>query len=289
MACIEARGLRKRFRDRVALDGVDLSIGEGRVLGVIGPNGAGKSTLLQALLGLVPVEGELRVLGLDPWHARARLMRNVSFVTDVSSMPRWIRVAQAVDYMAAVQPAFERAKADAFLARNGLRGGDRIESLSKGLVAQLQLALAMSVDARLTVLDEPTLGLDVLARKRFFDALLARAEEESRTLVIATHELDEVQHILTHVVVLQEGRPILSCSMDDLQARFIEVAVHPDHLDVARTMDPLHERPTLGGSTLLFDGGDVDRINLLGTLRTPSLATVCTVLLELEQPAGQVA
>jgi ABC-2 type transport system ATP-binding protein len=238
------------------------------------------------MLGLVPVEGELRVLGLDPWHARAQLMRQMSFVTDVSAMPGWIRVSQAVDYMAAVQPAFERAKADAFLARNGVRGSDRIESLSKGLVAQLQLAFAMSIDAKLTVLDEPTLGLDVLARKRFFDALLARAEEGSRTLVISTHELDEVQHILTDVVVLREGRTILSCSMDELHARFVEVAVHREHLDVARTMNPLHERPTLGGSTLLFDGGDVARIDLLGTLRQPSLATVCTVLLE---QAGQAA
>jgi ABC-2 type transport system ATP-binding protein len=286
MSSIEARGLRKSFRNRVALDGIDLTVGEGRVLGVIGPNGAGKSTLLQALLGLIPVDGELRVLGLEPWRARAELMKSVSFVTDVSSMPRWIRVSQAIEYAQALQPAFDRARVDAFLAKSRLRHTDRIETLSKGLVAQLQLALAMAVDAKLTVLDEPTLGLDLLARKQFFDALVGRAEQEHRTMVIATHELDEVQYILTDLMVLREGRVLLACSMEEYESRFVEVVVHPEHLEVARTMKPRHERATLGGSILLFDGGDSERISLLGELRQPSLATVCTMLLEQAEQAS---
>lgn len=280
MKCIEARGLRKRFKDRVALDGVDLSVDEGRVLGIIGPNGAGKSTLLQALAGFIQVEGDLDVAGRNPWDARADMMKSVSFVADVAAMPRWLQVSQAMAFIEAVHPGFSRVRAREFLAKSGLQEHDRVESLSKGLVAQLQLALAMAVDARLTVLDEPTLGLDLLARKKFFDALLARAGDAGRTIVIATHDLDEAQHILSDLVLLHTGRVLLACTMDEFQARFVEVTVHPEHLEVARTMSPRHERPTLGGAVMLFDGAELDRISLLGELRQPTLSAVCTMLLE---------
>src|SRR5687768_6035245 len=206
MAYIEARGLRKTYGATVALDGIDLRVNEGRIVGLIGPNGAGKTTALNAIVGLKSYEGQLRVLGRDPWTDRARLMRDATFIADVAVLPRWIRVSQALDYLAGVHPRFDRAKADGFLAKTSIRPTSRVRELSKGMVAQLHLALVMAIDARLLVLDEPTLGLDLLYRKAFYDSLLNDYFDHSRTIVVTTHQVEEVQHILTDLMFIDHGR-----------------------------------------------------------------------------------
>jgi ABC-2 type transport system ATP-binding protein len=272
MACIEARGLRKAFGGTVALDGIDLRVEEGRILGIVGPNGAGKTTALNAILGLTPCEGELRVLGRDPWRERDRLMRDVAFMADVAVLPRWMRVSQALDYTDGVHPRFDRARAEDFLARTGMRRADRVGELSKGMVAQLHLALVMAIDARLLVLDEPTLGLDLLYRKQFYDALLNDYFDHTRTIVATTHEVAEIQDVLTDLLFIDRGRVVLECSMDDLEARYVEVMVRPGQAEAARALGPIHERQSLGRSILLFDGADRRQVAALGEVRTPGIA-----------------
>jgi ABC-2 type transport system ATP-binding protein len=278
MACIDARGLRKSYGKTVALEGIDLRVEEGRILGLIGPNGAGKSTALQAILGLIPHEGELAVLGRNPWTAREALMSDVCFIADVAVMPRWMRVWQALDYVAGVHPRFDRAKAEGFLARTSIRKTSRVRELSKGMVTQLHLALVMAIDARLLVLDEPTLGLDLLYRKAFYDSLLNDYFDGDRTILVTTHQVEEVQHILTDVVFLDRGRVVLDCSMEAFEARYVELLAAPEHLTAARTFRPIHERQLFGRSLLIFDGADRDRLATLGELRNPSLADVFVAL-----------
>ena len=272
MACIEARGLRKAFGPTVALAGIDLRIEEGRILGLIGPNGAGKTTALDAILGLLPYEGELKVLGRDPWKARDELMREVSFIADVSVLPRWIRVSQLLDYVAGVHPRFDRAKAERFLARTDIRRTSKVRQLSKGMVAQLHLALVMAIDAKLLVLDEPTLGLDILFRKQFYDSLLNDYFDHSRTIIVTTHQVEEIQDVLTDLMFINRGRIVLSCSMDEFEARYLEVMVNPDQLEAARALQPIHERPVFGRSVLLFDRADRAQLAALGEVHRPSIA-----------------
>lgn len=272
MACIEARGLRKAYGATVALDGVDLRVGEGRILGIMGPNGAGKTTALNAILGLIPYEGELRVLGRDPWAERDRLMQEVAFMSDVAVLPRWMRVSQALDYVDGVHPRFDRAKAEGFLERTGIGRASRVRELSKGMVAQLHLALVMAIDARLLVLDEPTLGLDLLYRKRFYDALLNDYFDRSRTIVVTTHQVEEIQDVLTDLLFIDRGRIVLECSMDEYAARWLEVMVRPGQLEAARALGPIHERQSLGRGILLFDGADRREVAALGEVRTPGIA-----------------
>jgi ABC-2 type transport system ATP-binding protein len=272
MACIEAHGLRKAYKSTIALDGVDLTVGEGRILGLIGPNGAGKSTALQAMLGLIPYQGELKVLGRDPWNQRDRLMAEVCFIADVAVLPRWLRVSQALDYMAGVHPRFDRAKAERLLAKTAIKRTSRVRELSKGMVAQLHLALVMAVDARLLVLDEPTLGLDLVFRKQFYDSLLNDYFDGQRTIVVSTHQVEEIQHILTDVVFLDRGRLVLDCSMEAFEARYLEVTVGPDQLAAARALRPIHERQLFGRALLIFDGVPREQLTALGEVRTPSLA-----------------
>src|SRR2546423_1156205 len=223
MACIEARGLRKAFGTNIALDGIDLRVEEGRILGLIGPNGAGKTTALNAILGLTSYQGELKVLGRDPWTERDRLMRDVCFISDVAVLPRWIRVSQALDYVAGVHPRFDRAKAEGFLAKTTIKRTSKVRELSKGMVTQLHLALVMAIDARLLVLDEPTLGLDILFRKQFYDSLLNDFFDRNRTIVVATHQVDEIQYVLTDVLFIDGGRIIFNHSMEEVESRYREV------------------------------------------------------------------
>src|SRR6195256_1845105 len=230
MPCIEARGLRKTFGTTVALDGVDLRVEEGRILGMIGPNGAGKTTALNAILGLTPYQGELRVLGRDPWAERDLLMRDVCFIADVAVLPRWITVSQALDYVAGVHPRFDRAKAEGFLAKTAIRRSGKVRELSKGMVTQLHLALVMAIDAKLLVLDEPTLGLDILYRKQFYDSLLNDYYDRSRTIVVTTHQVEDVQQVLTDLMFINRGRIVLSCTMEECERRYMEVMVHPDQV-----------------------------------------------------------
>ena len=272
MSCIEAHGLRKAFGNTVALDSIDLRVETGRILGLIGPNGAGKTTALNAILGLASYEGDLKVLGRDPWRDRDELMRDICFIADVAVLPRWMRVSQALDYVAGVHPRFDRAKAEAFLAKTSIRRSSLVRSLSKGMVTQLHLALIMAIDAKLLVLDEPTLGLDILYRKEFYDTLLNDYFDHSRTIVVTTHQVEEVQHILTDLMFINRGRIVLDCSMEAFEQRYAEVMVAPEQLAAARALGPLHERQVFGRSILLFDGADRKTLAELGEVRTPNIA-----------------
>jgi ABC-2 type transport system ATP-binding protein len=272
MPCIEARGLRKVFGSTVALDNVDLRVEEGRILGLIGPNGAGKTTALNAILGLIPYEGQLRVLGRDPWAERERLMCDVSFIADVAVLPRWIKVSEAVDYVAGVHPRFDRAEAEGFLARTSIKHSSKVRELSKGMVAQLHLALVMAIDARLLVLDEPTLGLDILYRKQFYDSLLNDYYDRTRTIIVTTHQVEEIQHVITDLMFIDRGRIVFNCNMEDFEARYAEVIVKPDRIDAARALKPMHERQVFGRSIFLYDGADQHQLAALGEVRTPGIA-----------------
>jgi ABC-2 type transport system ATP-binding protein len=274
MTVIEARGLRKVFGKTVAVDSVNLHVEEGRILGLIGPNGAGKSTALNAILGLTQYQGELKVLGRDPWIERDQLMRDVCFIADVAVLPRWMRVTQALDYVAGVHPRFDRAKAEGFLAKTAIKSGSKVRELSKGMVTQLHLALVMAIDARLLVLDEPTLGLDILYRKQFYDSLLNDYFDRSRTIVVTTHQVEEVQHVLTDLMFINRGRIVLDCSMEEFESRYVEVMVHPEQLAAARELKPVHQRQVFGRSILLFERVDRQQLAGLGEIRTPSIADV---------------
>jgi ABC-2 type transport system ATP-binding protein len=274
MTVIEARGLRKVFGTTVALDGVDLRIEEGCILGLIGPNGAGKSTALNAILGLTQFQGELKVLGRDPWTERDQLTREVCFIADVAVLPRWMRVSQALDYVAGVHPRFDRAKAESFLAKTSIKRSSKVRELSKGMVTQLHLALVMAIDAKLLVLDEPTLGLDILYRKQFYDSLLNDYFDRSRTIVVTTHQVEEVQHVLTDLMFINRGRIVLTCSMEEFESRYVEVMARPEQVAAARALKPIHERQVFGRSILLFDRVEREQLAALGEVRAPSIADV---------------
>ena len=279
MNVVEARGLRKSFARTIALDGVDMRLQEGRILGLIGPNGAGKSTALHAILGLIPYQGELKVLGRDPWSERDQLMRDVCFIADVAVLPRWLRVSHAIDYVAGVHPRFIREKAEAFLARTTIKRSSKVRELSKGMVTQLHLALVMAIDAKLLVLDEPTLGLDLLYRKQFYDSLLNEYFDSSRTVIVTTHQVEEVEHVLTDVMFINHGRIVLNCSMEAFEARYQEVMVHPEQVVAARALKPIHERQVFGRSVLIFDGCDRQQLSALGEVHTPSIADLFVALM----------
>jgi ABC-2 type transport system ATP-binding protein len=287
MACIEARGLRKTFGTTVALDGIDLRVEEGRILGIIGPNGAGKTTALNAILGLTSYQGELKVLGRDPWAARDHLMRDVSFIADVAVLPRWIRVSQILDYVAGVHPRFDRAKAERFLAKTTIKRTSKVRQLSKGMVAQLHLALVMAIDAKLLVLDEPTLGLDILYRKQFYDSLLNDYFDHSRTIVVTTHQVEEIQDVLTDLMFIDRGRIVLECSMEEFESRYLEVMVNPEHVAEARALKPINERQMFGRSVMLFENVDRGQLAALGEVRRPNIADLFVAVMGNPQSAIQ--
>src|SRR5450432_4388267 len=280
MACIEARGLRKTFGATVALDSIDLRVEEGHILGLIGPNGAGKTTALNAILGLTPYQGELKVLGRDPWTERNQLMRDACFIADVAVLPRWMRVSQTLEYLAGVHPRFDRAKAEGFISKTDIRRTSKVRELSKGMVTQLHLALVMAIDAKLLVLDEPTLGLDILYRKQFYDSLLNDYYDRSRTIVVTTHQVEDVQHVLTDLMFINRGRIALNCSMDEFESRYVEVSVLPDQVAAARAFKPIHERQVFGRSILLFDHADREQLAALGDARTPSIADLFVAIID---------
>lgn len=288
MACIEARGLRKTFGSTVALAGIDLRVEEGRILGLVGPNGAGKTTAIDAILGLIPYEGELRVLGRNPWTERDLLMRDVCFIADVAVLPRWIRVSQALDYVAGVHPRFDRTRAEGFLSKTKISRRSKVSELSKGMVAQLHLALVMAIDAKLLVLDEPTLGLDILYRKQFYDSLLNDYFDHNRTILVTTNQVEEIQNVITDLMFIDGGRIVLSCSMEELESRYAEVVVKPEQAAAARALKPIHERQGLGRSVLLFDRADRRELAALGDVATPSIADLFVAVMgnHTSQPQG---
>jgi ABC-2 type transport system ATP-binding protein len=286
MACIEARGLRKAFGTNIALDGVNLRVEEGRILGLIGPNGAGKTTALNAILGLTPYQGELNVLGRNPWTERDQLMKDVCFISDIAVLPRWIKVSQTLDYVAGVHPRFDRIKAENFLAKTTVRHGSKVRELSKGMVTQLHLALVMAIDAKLLVLDEPTLGLDILYRKQFYDSLLNDYFDRNRTIVVATHQVEEVERVLTDLMFIDRGRIVFNCNMEELESRYLEVTVHPEQVAAARALKPMHERQSIGRSVMLFDRVDRTQLAELGDVRTPSIADLFVAVIGNQQAQG---
>jgi ABC-2 type transport system ATP-binding protein len=271
-AVTTASGLGKRYKTSVALDNVSFQIEPGRIVGLIGPNGAGKTTALKAILGLTDFTGELNVLGYDPRKQRDKLMGDVCFIADVAVLPRWITVSQAVDFVANVHPRFDRKKCEAFLARTKLQPNQRVRQMSKGMIVQLHLALVMAIDARLLILDEPTLGLDILYRKQFYQNLLEDYFDENKTIIVTTHQVEEVEHILTDLMFIRDGRIVLDADMDAVGERFIEVMVNADQADAARALKPIDERQVFGKSIFLFDGASRATLEPLGEIRRPSVS-----------------
>lgn len=279
-AIAKATGLSKHYGDVRALDDVDFEIGEGRIVGLIGPNGAGKTTALKALLGLTDFHGELEVLGMDPREDRPKLMHDVCFIADVAVLPRWIRVHQAIDFVEGVHPRFSRERAEQFLATTKIKRDSRVRELSKGMVVQLHLALVMAIDARFLVLDEPTLGLDILYRKEFYGRLLNDYFDEQRTILVTTHQVEEVENILTDLMFIKDGKLVLSSTMDDVGERFVELMVAPDKADEARKLEPVHERKIFGRNVFLFDGIDRSRLEGLGETHRPTVADLFVAVMQ---------
>jgi ABC-2 type transport system ATP-binding protein len=277
---IQARGLGKRFGSTRALDSVSFKVGTGRIVGLIGPNGAGKTTALKAVLGLTRFEGELSVLGLDPYRQRHRLMQDVCFIADVAVLPRWIRVSRLIDFVAATHPRFRREVCEHFLGRSDVRRTSRVKELSKGMITQLHLALVMAIDAKLLVLDEPTLGLDILMRKQFYETLLNEYFDEQRTILVTTHQVEEVEHILTDLLFIDRGRIVLDAAMDDVQEKYAQVSVRPEHVAAARTLQPIAERQGLGRTHMLFQGAERGELERLGEVGVPSVADLFVAVIQ---------
>jgi len=273
-AVIRARGLTKVYRNSRALDGVDFDIEAGRIVGLIGPNGAGKTTALKAILGLTDFTGELSVLGFDPRSQRTALMNQVCFIADVAVLPRWIRVGEAMDFVEGVHPRFSRKVCERFLAKTKLRPAMRVKELSKGMVVQLHLALVMAIDAKLLVLDEPTLGLDILYRKEFYQSLLNEYFDHEKTIIVTTHQVEEIEHILTDLLFIKDGKIALAATMDAVGERFTEVLVNPDRREAALALAPVYERQVFGKSVFLFDGPTREQLAALGELHRPSVSDI---------------
>ncbi|ATQ77753.1 multidrug ABC transporter ATP-binding protein [Massilia violaceinigra] len=269
---MSARGLSKRYGKSVAIDNISFDIPAGKIVGLIGPNGSGKTTTLKAALGLTAFEGELSVLGLDPRTERDELMQQVCFIADVAILPRWLRVSEAIDFVAGVHPRFDRAKAEHYLAATKLKPDMQVKSMSKGMIVQLHLALVMAIDAKLLVLDEPTLGLDILYRKQFYQNLLEDYFDENKTIIITTHQVEEVEHILTDLMFIRDGKIVLAASMDEVGERFVEVMVAPDKVIAANALQPIDQRTVFGKAVMLFDGVAREQLAVLGETRNPSVA-----------------
>jgi len=279
-AIIEARGLSKNYGSTQALRGVDLNIQAGRIVGLIGPNGSGKTTAIKAILGLAGFDGELKVLGLDPRTARDTLMNDVCFIADVAVLPRWIKVSQAVDFVAGVHPRFDRKRALEFLAKTDIKMESRVRQLSKGMVTQLHLALILDIDAKLLVLDEPTLGLDLLFRRSFYDNLLNDYFNKERTILVTTHQVEEIENILTDVLFIERGRIVLDSPMESLSDRFLQLVPAAGNVDRARALEPFWEREIFGRVAMLFDGRRQEELAALGETRAPSVADLFVAMMQ---------
>jgi len=273
-AIVTANNLSKQYGDLRALDNVDFTINAGQIVGLLGPNGAGKTTALKTILGLASYTGQLEVLGLDPRRYRHRIMQEVSFIADVALLPRWLRVDQSLEIMQKMHPRFDLAKAERFISNTSIKRKSKIKTLSKGMVTQLHLALVMAIDARLLVLDEPTIGLDIIYRKEFYAALLEDYFDEEKTIIVSTHQVEEIQHILTNLMFINEGKLILNASMEDIADRFVEVSVSPENLQQALDLKPIYKQDGFGQTTLLYEGVSQDRLAQVGTIGTPNIANL---------------
>jgi len=278
---ITARNLRKAYRSKLALNDTSFDIEAGRIIGLIGPNGAGKTTALKAILGLVPFEGDLKVLGMDPRKQRDELMNDVCFIADVAVLPRWIKVKEAIDFVDGIHPRFDRAKCERFIANTQLNPNLRVREMSKGMIVQLHLALVMAIDAKLLVLDEPTLGLDILYRKQFYQRLLEDYFDEQKTIIITTHQVEEIEHILTDVMFIRDGKIVLTAAMDEVADRYTEVLASADNVEAARALKPIDERSLPFGKTvMLFDGAPREQLAAFGETRNPGLADLFVAIMK---------
>ena len=289
MSVLRVRGLTKRFAGIVALDGVSIDLEPGERVGLIGPNGAGKTTAIKAILGLTAFDGELKVLGRDPRTERNELMNEVCFIADVAVLPRWMKVSQALDFVAGVHPRFDRKRAEEFLARTDIRPEKRVRQLSKGMVTQLHLALILAIDAKLLVLDEPTLGLDLLFRRSFYDTLLNDYFNKERTILVTTHQVEEIENILTDVIFIQRGDIALDAPTETLGERFVQLVPSPDKVDAARALKPFHQREIFGRVAMLYDGRGEAELAPLGETRTPSVADLFVAMMQPASSAQQEA
>jgi ABC-2 type transport system ATP-binding protein len=279
---IEARGLRKQYRDKQAVAGVDFTIAKGRIVGLIGRNGAGKTTLIKSVLGLTPYEGSLTVLGRNPKTERDALMTEVSFIADVAVLPKWLKVRNALDYVQGVHPAFNRERAEQFLSTTEVKLTHKVRELSKGMVTQLHLALVLAIKARLLVLDEPTLGLDLLVRRRFYDTLLNDYMDEERTILVTTHQVEEIEHLLTDVMFIEQGKIVLDIPVEQMGERYAQLIVKPEQLAAARALKPFSERSVLGRTVLFYENAPRDQLAALGDLGTPSIADLFVAQMQKE-------
>ena len=278
---VSARNLRKAYRNKLALDDTSFEIEAGRIIGLIGPNGAGKTTALKAILGLIPFDGDLKVLGMDPRKQRDELMNQVCFIADVAVLPRWMKVKEAIDFVDGIHPRFDRAKCERFIANTQLNPNLRVREMSKGMIVQLHLALVMAIDAKLLVLDEPTLGLDILYRKQFYQRLLEDYFDEQKTIVITTHQVEEIEHILTDVMFIRDGKIVLTSQMDEVAERYTELLVNADTVEAARALKPIDERALPFGKTvLLFDGVPRGQLAAMGEIRNPGLADLFVAIMK---------
>lgn len=269
---LTAKGLNKKYGPQLAIDHINLDIQPGRIIGLIGPNGSGKTTTLKAALGLIPFEGELRVLGFDPRTQRDELMQEVCFIADVAVLPRWIRVSEVIDFVEGTHPKFNRQKAKDYLAKTKLKPDMKVKQMSKGMIVQLHLAIVMSIDAKLLVLDEPTLGLDIMYRKQFYQNLLEEYFDENKTIIVTTHQVEEIENILTDLIFIQDGKITLNTTMDEIGERFTEVMVNSENYQAAKSLNPIDERSVFGKTVFLFDGVGRETLKTLGDLKTPGIA-----------------
>lgn len=282
---IKARGLRKVYGTTKALDGVDLNLPSGRIMGLIGPNGAGKTTLLKGILGLAQVDGDLSVLGMNPRTQRSQLLEQVSFIADTAILPRWLKVSEAIAYLEGVHPRFDRRRAEVFLARTGIKRASRVRELSKGMLTQLHLALIMAIDSKLLVLDEPTLGLDILYRKQFYSTLLDDYFDEQKTILVTTHQVEEIENLLTDVIFIKDGRFCLEAAMEDLDSIYTELHVTDDQVVPAESLKPIHSRAMLGGRAMIFENVPRSELEALGPVKTPNLADLFVAKVQRPQSA----
>ena len=283
---VQANGLAKRYGQVQALKPTSFAIPPGRIVGIIGPNGAGKSTLVNALLGLISHEGSLQVMGRTPLEDRARLMHDVSYIADVATLPRWIRVKDLIDIVEGIHPRFDRRKAEERLARTNVRPTARVSELSKGMIVQLHLAIVLSIDARLLVLDEPTLGLDLINRRSFYDAILSDFFDETRSIIVTTHQVEEIEHVLTHVMMIREGEVVLDASIDELGERFTAVDVPDSRRTEAEALKPIYSRRSIGRTSYVYDSVPYDALAALGEPRRVALADLFVAIV---QPKGEVS
>lgn len=285
---VEANNLQKHYGDFKALDGVDLSIPAGSISGLIGPNGAGKTTTLKALIGLCDVEGDLQVAGKDPRHARHKLMEDVCFIADVGILPKWLRVNQLIDFVEAVHPRFDRKRAEKFLSTTEIPARKRIKELSKGMVTQLHLAIVMAIDVQLLVLDEPTLGLDIIYRKEFYDRLLNDYYDGNCTILISTHQVEEIETLLSHLVFINKGKIVLDSTMSALEEIYTEVMVEPGMVEEANRLNPIYSRELLGKKAYTYEGVDRDTLSTLGEVGTPSVADLFVAKMKSKRHANDL-